>query len=103
MRKSQIRLATRRTAAHGIRTKAFIDVEELCVFAADYIWPRGAMTNEELMIVVRPKDNSDDAWRDELHQRNRSLSEHKRLDKLLVWRGEFLSKREQRQLDLVKP
>lgn len=66
-----------------------LDVEELCVFAADYIWPRGAMTNEELMIVVRPKDNSDDAWRDELHQRNRSLSEHKRLDKLLVWRGEF--------------
>ena len=66
-----------------------LDVEEVCVFAADYIWPRGAMTNEELMVVVRPKDGTDHEWREDLQQRNRSLSEHKRLHKLLVWNEEF--------------
>jgi long-chain acyl-CoA synthetase len=66
-----------------------LDVEELCVFAADYIWPRGAMTNEELLIVVRPKDGSDDKWREALRLKNRSLSEHKRLHKLLVWDVDF--------------
>ena len=66
-----------------------LDVEELCVFAADYIWPRGQMTNEELMIVVRPKDGAGDDWHADLQRRNRSLAEHKRLHKLLVWGDEF--------------
>lgn len=66
-----------------------LDVEEICVFAADYIWPRGAMTDEELMIVVRPKEGADEAWLAELSRRNRSLAEHKRLHRVLVWTEEF--------------
>jgi long-chain acyl-CoA synthetase len=64
-------------------------VEELCVFAADYIWPRGAMTGEELMIVVRPKEDGDQSWLADLTKRNRSLAEHKRLHHVLVWSDEF--------------
>ncbi len=66
-----------------------LQVEEICVFAADYIWPRGAMTDEELMIVVRPKDEAGPEWLEELTKRNRSLAEHKRLHRVLVWTEEF--------------
>lgn len=78
------------------------DCEELCVFAANYIWPpilpasrsgRGesAMTGEQLVIVVRPKegDRPSDALLDELRRLNRRLPDFKRLAGFVVLADEL--------------
>lgn len=73
-------------------------VEELCVFATDYVWPRGSMTGETLVVVVRPTElggagpdavELNTPWFSELARRNRRLTDYKRVASVLVWRDEF--------------
>jgi long-chain acyl-CoA synthetase len=72
------------------------DCEELCVFAASYVWPqardpRRTPSDEALVIVVRPSqgDEPSQALLDELRQRNRSLPDFKRVFGYVVWTDEF--------------
>lgn len=65
-------------------------IEEYCVFAADYIWPRGAMTGEQLIIVLRPEGSEpSEACLERLRERNRELPDFKRLSAYVVHRQEF--------------
>ena len=69
------------------------DCEEYCVFAANYIWPTGKMTGEQLVIVVRPEegDAPTEALLAELRKRNRRLPDFKRLSGYIVQTDEFPS------------
>jgi long-chain acyl-CoA synthetase len=54
--------------------------EEHCVFAANYIWPTGKMTGEELVIVIRSEDDAATAALvEEIARRNLRLPDFKRL------------------------
>jgi long-chain acyl-CoA synthetase len=65
-------------------------IEEFCVLAADYVWSRGSMTGEQLVIVLRPEgDWPTDACLEELRARNRRLEGYKRLAAFVVEREEF--------------
>jgi len=66
------------------------DCEEYCVFAADFIWPTGKLTGEQLVIVVRPEsDEPSEALVLELRKRNRRLPDFKRLAGYVVQTEEF--------------
>jgi long-chain acyl-CoA synthetase len=89
------------------------DSEECCVYAVSYLWPTGALGDERLVLVVRPKsstskkkeeddDDDDDAdavqpndaarldrLLSELQTRNRRLADYKRLAGVIVWDREF--------------
>lgn len=70
------------------------DCEELCVFAANYLWPTGKLTDELLMVVLRPvradgNGEPSDALLAELRKRNRRLVDFKRLNGYVVWNAEF--------------
>ncbi len=69
------------------------DVEESCVFAANFVWPTGRLTGEELIVVVRPKSGVAAEGRaalvDELRRRNRGLADYKRLSGYVLWDREF--------------
>ena len=69
------------------------ECEEYSVFAANYLWPTGKLTDEQLLIVVRPKPGSSDEQVDallgELRARNRRLADYKRLAGYLLWEREF--------------
>jgi long-chain acyl-CoA synthetase len=69
------------------------DCEEYCVFAANYIWPTGKMTGEQLVIVVRPEEGEapTEALLAELRKRNRRLPDFKRLSGYIVQTDEFPS------------
>jgi long-chain acyl-CoA synthetase len=65
-------------------------IEEFCVFAADFIWPRGSMTGEQLVIVLRPEgDWPTDECLEELRARNRKLADYKRVAAFVVQTKEF--------------
>lgn len=67
------------------------DCEELCVFAADYVWPGGGLADEELMVVIRPKEKkkiTKDTLAD-LRERNRKLADFKRVTSYVIWNEEF--------------
>ena len=65
-------------------------IEEFCVFAADFVWPRGTMTGEELLIVLRPEGEwPSDECLAELRARNRRLPDFKRLSAFVVEREEL--------------
>lgn len=72
---------------------AFDDVagcEELCVFAANYIWPTGTMTGEQLVVVLRPDTDADvDVLVQELAARNRTLPDFKRVSGYIVRKDDF--------------
>ncbi|MBA3547612.1 MAG: AMP-binding protein [Nannocystis sp.] len=67
--------------------------EEFSVFAANYLWPTGKLTDEQLLIVVRPKPGSSDQQVEtllaELRARNRRLADYKRLTGFVLWEREF--------------
>ncbi len=65
-----------------------VGAEELCVFAATYLFPRDRLEYGELIAVVRPKDG-DPRWLDALRARNRALPEHKRVAGVLAWDQAF--------------
>ncbi len=65
-------------------------IEEFCVFAADYVWPRGSMTGEQLVIVLRPEGSwPSDECLAELRERNRKLADYKRISAFVVETKEF--------------
>ncbi len=64
--------------------------EEHCVFAANYIWPTGKMTGEELVIVIRPEDDANvEALVEEIARRNLRLPDFKRLSGYVVRSEDF--------------
>jgi long-chain acyl-CoA synthetase len=64
--------------------------EEHCVFAANYIWPSGKMTGEELVIVIRPEGDAKlDALVEEIGRRNLRLPDFKRLSGYVVRSEDF--------------
>lgn len=69
------------------------DCEEFCVFAANYLWPTGKLTDEKLVVVIRPKSGLDEDQRaalvDAFRRRNRQLADYKRISAYLLWEREF--------------
>jgi long-chain acyl-CoA synthetase len=72
---------------------AFADLagaEEICVFAADYLWPRGSMIGEELVVAIRPKSGADvGALATDVQARNRRLEDFKRVSGWIRYDEEF--------------
>jgi len=62
--------------------------EELVVFAKNYLWPEQSLVNEELLVVIRPKEG-ETAWLDTLKQKNHRLPDFKRISGVLVWDTPF--------------
>lgn len=68
---------------------AFEDVpcEELVVFASNYVWPGGSLTEEQLIAVVR--GIGDEEVKVALRERNRKLPDFKRIDGFVNWTAPF--------------
>jgi long-chain acyl-CoA synthetase len=68
-----------------------LPVKELCVFAANFVWPERVLGNEQLILVVRlePGNEVTDALLNELSSRNRRLPDYKRLSGCVVWDEDF--------------
>ncbi len=64
-------------------------VKEYCVFAADYLWPRGSLLNEQLVIVLRPESGLTEELKQELAARNRRLPDFKRIHGYVLWEQDF--------------
>jgi long-chain acyl-CoA synthetase len=66
-------------------------IEEHCVFAANFVWPTGKLTDEQLIVVLRQKDG--EGSRDELLARvkklNEKLSDYKRVRGVVFQDSEF--------------
>ncbi len=71
-------------AFHGLA-----NVDELCIFASGYVWPRRKrLTEEGLFAVVRGKVDAAALTR-ELEARNRKLPEHKRIGAFVLVEASF--------------
>ncbi len=69
-----------------------LPVKEFCVFAANYIWPRAELGDEQLLAVINPGPGStglDNAARNELVARNRRLLDFKRVHGYVIWSHDF--------------
>ncbi len=68
-----------------------VPVKELCVFAANYIWPEHTMTGEQLVIVLglEPGQKFTEELRAVLIERNRRLLDYKRISGYVLWTDEF--------------
>jgi long-chain acyl-CoA synthetase len=68
-----------------------LPVREFCVFAANYLWPKNATSDEMLVIVLRlePGQEFGEALLRELAARNRRLPDFKRVRGYMVWQGDF--------------
>jgi long-chain acyl-CoA synthetase len=68
-----------------------LPVKELCVFAADYIWPRRSMLGEQLILVIHlePGQNLTDELRGEIVKRNNQLLNFKRVHGLVLFADDF--------------
>jgi long-chain acyl-CoA synthetase len=66
-------------------------VKELCVFAANYIWPARALGGEDLVIVLHSDAGQEinAALVEELALRNRRLPDFKRVAGYVVWEEDF--------------
>ncbi|MGD0920822.1 MAG: AMP-binding protein [Terriglobia bacterium] len=66
-------------------------VKELCVFAANYIWPARTLSAEELIIVLRFDAGKEftEALRADLAARNRCLPDFKRVSGYVIWDEDF--------------
>ena len=70
------------------------DVEEHCVFAANFIWPTGKLTGEQLIVVLRAKSGVlraqlEGPVLEEIRRRNRKLMDFKRVSAYVIWADEF--------------
>jgi long-chain acyl-CoA synthetase len=65
------------------------DVEEYAVMAANFVWPTGKLTGEELLLVLRPKSAADEALFEQVKKLNAKLSDYKRVSGVVVVGEEF--------------
>jgi len=64
--------------------------EEYCVVSANYVWPSGKLTGDQLVVVLRPEnEEAVPALLAELRRRNRTLADYKRLGGYVLRREEF--------------
>jgi long-chain acyl-CoA synthetase len=65
--------------------------KELCVFAANYLWPARTMTGEQLVLVVHPEAAPPipQGAAANLAERNRRLAPYKRISGYLIWNSDF--------------
>jgi len=70
---------------------ASLNVEEFCVFASNYLWPRRGDMHGRLVMVVRPRAQSagDGVIKEWIEQVNRKLPDFKRVTAIVNWPGEF--------------
>jgi long-chain acyl-CoA synthetase len=69
-----------------------LPVRELCVFAADYIWPRRGLAGEQLVAVLHVDSAGERVPPDllqELSARNNRLLDFKRVSGCVVWNRDF--------------
>jgi long-chain acyl-CoA synthetase len=68
-----------------------LPVKELCVFAANYLWPARTMVGEQLVLVTRldPTQPAPGDLRVEIAARNQRLLNYKRIGGYLLWQEEF--------------
>jgi long-chain acyl-CoA synthetase len=68
-----------------------LPVKELCVFAANYVWPARTMSGEKLFIALRMDDGQKltERVRGDLAARNRQLPDYKRISGYLIWDEDF--------------
>ena len=65
--------------------------KELCVFAANYLWPARSMVGEQLVIVIHPETGKAIGKESmaNLSERNNRLLNYKRVSGYLVWDADF--------------
>jgi long-chain acyl-CoA synthetase len=70
---------------------AGLPVKEFCVFAVNYVWKQRSLIGEQLMIVLRLEPGAEMTQNllEDLHSRNRSLADFKRLSGYLLWEDDF--------------
>jgi long-chain acyl-CoA synthetase len=67
-----------------------VECEELCVFAASYVWPAAGLGAEQLTLVVRPKPGqSHRGLLAAVAEANKRLADYKRIAAYVVWEQEF--------------
>jgi long-chain acyl-CoA synthetase len=68
-----------------------LKMKELCVFAANYIWPQRTMSGEELVIVLHPDPGEEisSGLVEDLNDHNRRLPDFKRLSGYVRWDEDF--------------
>jgi long-chain acyl-CoA synthetase len=66
-------------------------VEEYCVFAANFVWPKQKLSGEQLVLVLRLKGDGelDEALLERVRELNRKLTAHKRLNGVVLASDEF--------------
>ncbi len=68
-----------------------IAVKELCVFAANYLWPARTMVGEQLVLVLHPENGqtiTPEVLAD-VAERNRRMPNYKRVSGYLAWDNDF--------------
>jgi long-chain acyl-CoA synthetase len=67
------------------------DIEEYAVMAANFVWPTGKLTGEELLLALRPKTGSsaDEPLLEQVRRLNAKLSDYKRVSGVVVLGDEF--------------
>lgn len=66
------------------------DVEEYCVLAKRLIWPSESLSQDSMILIVRPKDGKQPQdMLKEIRKRNRKLSDYKRVSEVLWWNQPF--------------
>lgn len=68
-----------------------LPVKELCVFAANFVWPERTLAHEELIVVLHlePGQEITDVLISDLSARNRRLPDFKRVSGYAVWDEDF--------------
>lgn len=68
-----------------------LPVKELCVFAANFIWPRLSMVDEKLVLVIRLEDGQvlNEELRREINTRNDRLLNFKRVHGIVLCNDDF--------------
>lgn len=65
-------------------------VEEYCVFALSYVWPSTSLADDQLVLILRPKEGAELAQiEDDVRRLNHKLSEYKRVHAIVAVHEEF--------------
>src|SRR6202171_3372505 len=68
-----------------------LSVKEFCVFAANYIWPKRTMVNEQLVLAIHLEQGQSytDELLKEITARNNRLLNYKRMQGVVLWDEDF--------------